>query len=78
MNYQIFYGTTNLDTNTYLARAMQRPVREIQQMDEDTVCLIQRGKLARFCKRIQTLELPEYIQCLPGKGGVREVQCTPA
>ena len=73
MNYQIFYGTTNLDTNNYLARAMQRPVREIQQMDEDTVCLIQRGKLARFCKRIQTLELPEYIQSLP-KGGVRKSQ----
>lgn len=62
-NYQIFYGSTNWDTNSYLARAMQRPVREIQQMREDTVCVIQRGKLARFCKRVQTLEIPEYQKC---------------
>lgn len=64
INYQIFYSSTNLDTNNYLARAMQRPVREIQQMNENTVCLIQRGKMARFCKRIQTLELPEYQRCI--------------
>ena len=64
INYQIFYGSTNLDTNAYLARAMQRPIREIQQMNEDTVCLIQRGKQARFCKRVQTLQFPEYIKSL--------------
>lgn len=64
INYHIFYSTTNLETNTYLARVMQRPVREIQQMNEDTVCVIQRGKMARFCKRVQTLQLPEYIRSL--------------
>jgi len=64
INYQIFYSSTNLNTNTYLAKVMQRPIREIQQMDEDMVCLVQRGKKARFCKRIQTLELPEYQRCV--------------
>lgn len=67
VNYQIYYGTTNVDTNYHLAKAMQHPVREIQQMNEDTICLIQRGKLPRFCKRVQTLKLPEYIQSLADK-----------
>lgn len=67
VNYQIYYGTTNIDTNYHLARLMQRPVREIQQMNEETVCLIQRGKVPRFVKRIQTLSLPEYIRSVEDK-----------
>ena len=62
VNYQIYYSSTNLETNYYMAKLMQRPVREIQQMDDETICLIRRGKAARYCKRVQTLKLPEYIQ----------------
>lgn len=67
INYHVFYSTTNLDTNTYLSNAMQKPVREIQQMNEETVCLIQRGKGPKFAKRVQTLQLPEYVQCMKNK-----------
>lgn len=62
VNYMIFYSSSNNETNTYLSKAMQRPLREIQQMDDNTVCLIRRGQMSRFAKRVQTLKMPEYIQ----------------
>ena len=62
VNYMVFYGSSNNETNTYLSKAMQRPLREIQQMGEETVCLIRRGQVPRFAKRVQTLKMPEYIQ----------------
>ena len=62
VNYQIFYSSCNTDTHYHLAKAMQRPVREIQQMDDETICLIRRGTAPRFCKRVQTSELPEYVR----------------
>lgn len=78
VNYQIFYGTTNIETNYLLSRVMQRPVRELQQMNEETVCLIQRGKSPRFCKRIQTLKLPEYIQSIEDKDTTKQWTREPA
>lgn len=78
VNYQIYYGTTNVDTNYHLARAMQRPVREIQQMNEETICLIQRGKLPKFCKRIQTLKLPEYVHSIIARDMAKQRNREPA
>lgn len=62
VNYMVFYGSSNNETNTYLSKTMQRPLREIQQMDEEKVCLIRRGQTPRFAKRVQTLKMPEYIR----------------
>ena len=62
MDYKAFYGSSNLSSNRYISQVMDRPLREVQRMGEDTECVIMRGQVPAFRRRVQTYQMPEYLK----------------
>lgn len=67
MEFQVFYPTTNISTVDYISKAANIPRREIMQMKETQVCVLQRCSEAIIGNRNHVTKMPEYKMACDGK-----------
>lgn len=60
MEYQVYFGTSNVETNQYLSNAANMPCDRIQRMRSDQVLVLHRCEAARLTARNRPEELASF------------------